>query len=150
MSDAMKTLLRHRYRLDWKEADLLFHIANKYAKSSDELESMFAGLAALTVSLPSAIHESLQWSIELRERHPDGSVTKFVIDLNEAYSFMQNEEHAYSYVSDILEAAQGKTPLKSVPRSHSFSESPEWYSEIYTDKSPDLVFEYDVVAPPKK
>jgi len=146
MSDHMKTLLRHRHQLNWKEADLLFDIANAYSKSTLELEKMFADLAKLTESLPNAIHESLEWIIELRERHPDGSENKFVIDLNSAFYFMQSDETAYNYVKDILEAAQGKKPLSSVPRSNSFSDSPDWYSEMYSNKSPDLIFEYDVEA----
>jgi len=146
MTDAMKTLLRHRHRLNWEEADLFFEIAHKYASNTEELESMFADLANLTESLPSATRKSQKWIIELRERHPDSSVTKFVIDLDAAFYFMLKEEHAYSYIKNILEAAQGMRPLKSVPRSNSFSDSPDWYSEMYTNMAPDLVFEYEVEA----
>lgn len=149
MSDYMKTLLRHRHHLNWKEADLLFEIATKYAKDTEELESLFADLAELKDSLSDATHDSLYWIIELRERHPDGSVEKFVIDLNSAFYFSQNDEQAYSYVKEIIEAAQGKCPLRSVPRCNSFSDSPDWYVEMYSKKSPDLIFEYDVDAPPE-
>lgn len=149
MSDYMKTLLRHRHRLNWKEADLLFEIATKYAKDTEELESLFADLAELTVSLPDAIHDSLHWVIELRERHPDGSVEKFVIDLDSAFYFRQNDEQAYGHIEEIIEAAQGKRPLRSVPRCNSFSDSPDWYVEMYSRKSPDLIFEYNVDAPPE-
>lgn len=148
MSDAIKTLLRHRHGLDWTKASLIYETANKYAKNTDELESIYKDLVDLFYSLSESLHESIHSVIELRERHPDGSVSKFVVDMNAVLEFVDFNEEAYGHIRDILEAAEGRIPLESVPRCNSFSDSPEWYSEIYTTKSPNLIFEYRVRSEP--